>query len=325
MPGVSAAVVWRDGRRWTGTSGLADVAAGRPVRPETEFALASISKTFVAALVLVLVEEGRLDLDEPIGRLLPDVAIPARSRRATVRQLLDHTSGLPDFFLHRSIDRALLADPTRVWTATRALRYVGAVRRDPGEGWRYSNTNYLLLGLAVERLTGRPLATELRTRFFEPLGLRRMYVQVAERPRGPTARAYRFASGARTAKPVDVSDGRAMPFTSVVTAAGAAGSIAGTAEDVARWALALYGGEVLTARSLAEMVAPTVVGEPTEAGGPTEPGEPPGGPPIPYGLGVQTVAVDGWPALGHSGRFLGMRGVVRYLPDVGVAIAVLTN
>jgi D-alanyl-D-alanine carboxypeptidase len=291
-------------------SGLADVAGAVPVTPDTAFSIASMTKTFVAALTLSLIEDGRFGLDDPVAGLLPSVAIDAR---ITVRQLLDHTSGLHDFFLAPGIDRALRGAPAAAWTADQALGYVGKPYFAPGMGWHYSNTNYLLLGLIAERVSGRSLAAELRARFLDPLGLSSAYVQVAESPRGPTAHGYRFDGPGSTLPAIDLADGTAaMPFTSVVTASGGAGALAADSGDVARWGRLLYGGDVLPPASFALMTAEVDLVTTY-------------GPLIPYGLGVQAVDIAGHPTLGHSGRFLGFRGAVRYLLDEEVSIAVLTN
>jgi D-alanyl-D-alanine carboxypeptidase len=310
LPGVSAAILFADGSIWTGTSGLADVAAERPVTPDTEFAVASISKTFLAALILELAEEGTLELEAPVRDYLPDLAIdPA----ITVHQLLDHTSGLHDFFYDPDIDKALLADRERVWTAEDSLAYVGKPYFKPGKGWHYSNTNYVILGLLAEAVGGAPLATQLHARFLAPLGLDHTHYQAVDEPLGPLARAYRFDGPGLDEPAVPLTDGtEVVPFTSVVTAAGSAGSIASTAEDLVTWARALYGGRILQPATLAAMVADARATAPFK-------------PSIPYGLGVQVATIDGRPTLGHSGRLLGSRTVVRWLPDEGIAIAVLTN
>ena len=155
IPGLSVAILWDDGRWWLGVSGRADVAGRRPVTPDSGFALASISKTFTAAVVLQLVDEGRLALDEPVAPRLPDYPL---DRRITVRMLLDHTSGLPDFFLSKRIDKALQSVPDETWTPAQTWSYVPKRRSVPGTVWSYSNTNYLLLGELVEAVTGRALA-----------------------------------------------------------------------------------------------------------------------------------------------------------------------
>jgi D-alanyl-D-alanine carboxypeptidase len=310
LPGVSAAILFADGTMWRATSGFADVKAKRRLTQDTEFAIASISKTFLAALTLKLSEEGSLDIEAPVVRYLPDLALDPT---ITVHQLLDHTSGLHDYFYAPDIDDALLADRRRVWTTQEALSYVGKPYFPPGTGWHYSNTNYLILGLLAETVGGAPLPDQFRTRFLAPLGMARTHYQSLEEPRGPVARGYRFNGPSARLPPIPLSDGTSVvPFTSVVTAAGSAGSMASTARDLAIWARALYGGSVLETTSFDRMVAEVTATAPFK-------------PSIPYGLGVQAATIDGRPTLGHSGRLLGSRTVVRWLPQQGIAIAVLTN
>ncbi len=310
IPGASVTIVFRDGSVWTGTSGRADVAGAVDVTPDTAFAIASVSKTYTAALVLALVEDGLLELDAPARSYVPEAAIDPG---ITIRQLLDHTSGLDDYFLHPPIDRALQAEPDAFWSVRRTLKYVGKAYFPPGRGWHYSNTNYLYLGLIAERVGGAPLATQLRSRFFVPLDLGMTWYQAVEDPSGPLAHGYRFANASRGAPPIDLSTKVPVaPFTSVVTAAGGAGSIAATSSDVARWARLLYTGRVLGAEMTAAMLD-GVAGTATYR------------PRVPYGLGVQAFPIDGRLAVGHSGRLLGFRSAVRHLPGEGVTIAVLTN
>ena len=304
------AILFPDGTTWLGTSGLANIRTGEEVEPDTAFAVASISKTFTAALIMRLAQDGKVDLAHPAAQYLPELRI---DRRVTVRMLLDHTSGLRDFFFNPKIDKALLADRGRTWDAARSLKYVGKAYFKPGKGWHYSNTNYLVLGLIAERVGGRSLASQLESRFFGPLDLDHTFEQIDGSPGGPVAHGYRFDGASTKLRPVDLSDGTTMaPFTSVVTAAGAAGSIASTPKDLVRWVGALYGGAVLDPPSLAAMTGDVALTAPKS-------------PTIPYGLGVQAVTVDGHPTLGHSGRLLGFRAVVRWLPTERVAIAVLTN
>lgn len=310
IPGVSVTILWPDGRSWTGVSGLANVATGQWVTPDTEFAIASMSKTFLATLILSLVQDGRLSLDDPVATLLPGVSVPPG---VTVRMLLDHTSGLADFFMATGIDAALLANRDASWTVAQDLAWVGKPLFAPGRGWYYSNTNYVLLGLIAEKVGGRPVSAQLRTRFFEPLGLQHTYVQLAEEPRGPTTHGYNFTVAGRAATPMDLADGTdAMPFTSVVTAARSAGNIASTSADLAAWARAVYGGQVLDPATLALAVADQKRTAPFH-------------PTVPYGLGIQVTKINGHVAYGHSGRLLGFRGELRYLPADGYAIAIVTN
>jgi D-alanyl-D-alanine carboxypeptidase len=310
IPGISAAIIMPDGSTWLGVSGLADVSTGRPVTRSTSFAIASISKTFTAALILALAEEGRIDLDAPVRKYLP--TLKKVGSRVLVRQLLDHTSGLRDYFFHATIDRALLSDRDRRWDSADALRYVGKAYFKPGAGWHYSNTNYLVLGLLAEAVEGKPLGHQIRERFLRPLDLDRTWYQPGEPAEANVAHGYRFTSTARSAKPIDLSDGTPIvPFTAVITAAGGAGGYASDAHDLARWARALYGSSLLAPETVARMTDDTATAAYKAR--------------VPYGLGVQLIDIDGHPTLGHSGRLLGFRSAVRYLPDANVSIAVLTN
>jgi D-alanyl-D-alanine carboxypeptidase len=311
IPGVTVAILWDDGRQWLGASGLRDVRANDPMTTGTAVALASVSKTFTAAVVLQLVDEGKLALDESVAPLLPAYGL---DKRITLRMLLDHTSGLPDYFLNVKIDRPLQSDPNATWTPEEAFKYVPKGHLPPGRRWLYSNSNYLLLGELVTRVTGRPLAVEIRDRLLDPLGLDKAWYQAVERPRAPGVVAYRVLDGGPgkvryvpVAKETDV-----MPFRAVVTAAGGAGSIAATARDAATWMRAWAGGRELSPGLEKQVLADVARTQKL-------------GSRIPYGLGIQALPIAGRPALGHSGRYLGIRNVVRYLPGEGVTIAVLTN
>jgi D-alanyl-D-alanine carboxypeptidase len=312
IPGVSATVMLPDGTSWTGASGLAVVGSKTPVAPDTAFAYASVSKTFTSALILQLVNEGRLRLTDPAAGLLPPLRL-AIDRRITVGMLLNHTSGLADFFLNPKIDGPLQARPSATWTTDQTLRYVGKRLSPPGVAWHYSNTNYLLLGLIAERATGQSLAAAIRTRLIEPAGLAATWTQTGEPALAKLAHGYRLPGTKLTVKPVDLDDRSGIaPFRSVVTAAGGAGALAGTSGDLARWARALYTGQVLGPAGTATLL-----------GGFTKttsylPG-------VTYGYGVQAISIDGRPSLGHSGRLLGFRSVVRHFPLDGLTIAVLTN
>jgi len=309
VPGVSATIIWPDGRSWTGVNGWADVKQHVPVAPTTAFSVGSVSKTFLAALVLQLADEGRLSLDDPVLRWLPTAAVPAD---ATIRELLDHTSGLYDFFSNPAIDTALLANRRQAWTPARALGYMRAPYCAAGTCWHYSNSNYVLLGQVVQQVTGNPVATELRRRFFAPLRLVRTFVQGAEAARGTVATSYEVLGSGSSTRTVSQGDGTAIsPFTSVVTAAGSAGAIAATSRDLAVWARRIYGGAILRPAALAAMLD---VSHSVGAGSA-----------LPYGLGVEEVSLGGRLTEGHNGRLIGAGATMRYLPDSGFSIAVVTN
>jgi len=314
-PGIQASVLFADGSQWTGVSGVADLASGRTLAPSTPFAIASISKTFLAAEILLLVDEGRLALGDRVALLLPTTLVGGApiDPRITVRMLLDHTSGLRDYLSDRQLDQAVRADPLATWTPDRALGYAGEPLAPPGKGYHYANTNYVLLGLIAEKLTGRTLAEEYRARFFGPLGLSTASYQGAEPPAAELPTAYQYRSGRLDERPADVTDGTATrPFTSILTAAGAAGSVAASARDLARWARALYGGYVIPSDLVGLMVSDAAATATLD-------------PPYPYGLGVQVLTIGGRVTYGHSGRLVGARSVVRWWPGEQIAIAVTTN
>ena len=314
LPGLALALVQGDQVVHLQGFGQADP-TGRAVTPETPFVLGSLTKSFTALAIMQLVEAGKVELDAPVRRYLPwfRVADEDASARITVRQLLNHTSGLDDFFLHTPIDKALQADPDAFWSVKRTLKYVAKPYFPPGRAWHYSNTNYLYLGLIAEQVTGVPLAVALRERFFVPLQFEATWYLAVEKPRGPLAHGYRFAGARLSSPPIDLSTKAVVaPFRSVVTAAGGAGAIAATSGDAARWGRLLYTGEVLGPGMTAQMldgVAFTAAYKPR----------------IPYGLGVQAFPIGGRLAVGHSGRLLGFRSAVRHLPAENVTIAVLTN
>ena len=311
MPGISVTMLFPDGSSWVGVSGLANVAAKAPVTTSTSFAIASVSKTFTAALVLALAQDGTIDLDEPVRTYLPEVKVNAK---ITVRQLLDHTSGLRDYFFHPAIDRKLLTDRGRVWDTADALKHVGKAYFKPGTGWHYSNTNYLVLGMLAERVGGAPLGGPGPRPLPRAAGPAPHLVsadrggQRGRRPRLPVR-----VDARRTRRPSTCPmAARYMPFTSVVTAAAGAGGLRLQFDRSGPLGRALYAGAVLSQESVDAMVGDISRTAPYK-------------PRVPYGLGVQRQDIDGFPSLGHSGRLLGFRSVVRWLPEEDVAIAVVSN
>lgn len=309
LPGVSATIIWPDGRSWTGVSGWADVGHHVKVVSGTAFSIGSVSKTFMATLVMQLVQEHKLSLDDTVRHWLPTARV---STKVTIRELLDHTSGLFDFFENSRIDPALLAHPAQVWSAALALSYMKAPYCAPGTCWAYSNSNYVLLGQVVEAATGNTPTQELRERFFDPLGLGRTFVQGVEPRRGTVATAYKLIGSVAGRRRISLADGTGIsPFTSVVTAAGTAGDIASSSLDLATWARALYGGKILEPQSLAQMLD-TSVSKRLHA-------------PTPYGFAVSKLTLGGRLTYGHNGRLVGSRASIRYLPASGFTVAVVTN
>lgn len=213
--GVTLAVV-RDGAlEWAGATGRAR--DGRtPLAADSTLVIGSVTKTFVAAAVLQLVEEGRIGLDDSARQYLP--RLTTVDRAVTIRQLLDHTSGLADLF-NDATRTGIEEHPERGWTPDEVLASLHAPWYEPGEGWAYANTNYFLLGLVVERVSGRTLAEEIGSRFGEPLGLV----------------STRILDG-RAGDPLEPA------WTTIFWGSGA---MVSSAPDLARWGDALYAGDLL--------------------------------------------------------------------------------
>jgi D-alanyl-D-alanine carboxypeptidase len=202
------------GRGWTGASGLARDGV-TPLTGDSPFVIASITKTFTAALVLQLVQERRLSLETEVATLLPEVAVPAG---VTVEQLLRHTSGIAD--LLRPLRPRLNNDTEHQFTPSEVVAAVGPVWWPPGADWGYSNTNYVLLGMVIERVTGQPFAQVLERRLLDPLEMDTS--GMLGQPEAPWL----------------------MP-PAWVTAFWTSGSMYATADDLLRWGDALYRGNVL--------------------------------------------------------------------------------
>jgi D-alanyl-D-alanine carboxypeptidase len=314
VPGAAAAVIVDGQGEWTGASGKADLGSGEPVTPETLFGIGSVTKSFVAALVLELDEEGLLSIDDRLSRWLP--AYP-RADRITLRQLLNHTSGVPDFTDVTRFWRAQRERPFARWSPERTLSFVRGSDFEPGHNQEYSNTNYILLGLVVEKATGSSVAEELERRILDPLELDSLRLQTTDAPIGRAARAYGDYDddGKRDAAPSRVT---LVPSPAVATAAWTAGAMVGTAVDLARWADALFGGRVLAPASLREMQSP-----PQCAECPRTPAD---------GLGVAKTRVliktrvlkraDMW---GHEGEIDGYRAAMWTIPSRGITVVTLWN
>jgi D-alanyl-D-alanine carboxypeptidase len=299
VPGVIARVQDGSETRLV-AAGVSDLATGAALRPDARFRVGSITKTFVATVVLQLVGEGRLSLEEPVGRRLPGLL--ANGDTITVRQLLNHTSGLFNYTDDPAVFQGLVQD--RVFTPRElvAIAENHPSTAPPGTKWAYSNTNYIVAGLLVQAVTGHPVGRELRTRIFEPLGLDDTSFPVTSGMiPGYHAHGY-VPSELLPAEFLDpkfptTPDGRFVDVTELnPSAAWAAGAIISNAPDLSRFYRALMTGRLLAPSLLREMKT-TVPTDPTNPSGPG------------YGLGIlrlPTPCGDNW---GHDGAWPGYQDV----------------
>ncbi|MER6394987.1 serine hydrolase domain-containing protein [Kitasatospora sp. NPDC001603] len=284
LPAALAAVKGRDGRTRTYTAGVGDLATGAKVPMDGQIRIGSNTKTFTAVVVLQLVAEGKVGLDSPVESYLPGLVRGdgIDGRHITVRQLLQHTSGLPEY-----VDKdAILTDPTRYYEPRELLDAAlgQKARFAPGTSWEYSNTNYLLAGLIIQKVTGRPLGEEIGRRVVDRIGLRHTYVPAPG------------DMGIREAHPKGYNrgaDGSLRDYTELDPSWGwAAGAAVSTPSDVTRFFTALLGGRLLPPAQLAQMRT-------TVAADAVAPG-------ARYGLGLVSRPLScGGVAWGHGGTIPG--------------------
>jgi D-alanyl-D-alanine carboxypeptidase len=303
IPGISAELIFPDGSTWSDADGLAQLDPPVAATPSTLYVVGSMTKTFVTTLVMQLVEQGKMGLDDPLANWLPDYPNAAN---ITIGELLSHTSGVHDFFENSSYTQLVIRDPLRVWTPQETLdSLVGPPYFDPGTGYHYSSTNFILLGLVLEQATGKQMGALLRQRLFKPLGLDHTYFQdAAHAPPAGAALGHSATTGA------DITDGTTYrPTTSEATVAWSAGAILSDVGDIATWCRALYGGQLLAPDSLAQMENYDYSPYSEET----------------YGLGTRTRLFDGERMFGHTGSLRGFYGAMWYYPDSQLTVVVLDN
>jgi CubicO group peptidase (beta-lactamase class C family) len=296
-PGAAVIVV-DDGKVvYASGQGLADVQAKRPITPATVFRLGSITKQFTSAVILQLVEEGKLSLSDPVSKFLPDY--PEHGADATVSQLLNHTSGIKSYTgipgwmeeanTGRSYTTGQLIDSFKDEPLDFAL----------GTRHRYNNSGYVLLGAIIEKVTGTPWHVAVDERIARPLGLNTIRYGTFESETPGMAAGYSEREGKQVAaRRIHMSTPHA------------AGALIGSVEDLARWAQALHHGRVVSPASYAKMIAPTTL---------------PDGTTDPYAFGLRNEEVRGLAAIGHGGGIFGFDTSSIYLPGEDLFVAVFAN
>jgi D-alanyl-D-alanine carboxypeptidase len=302
-PGAAARV--RDEHGVTqAASGVADLRSGRPMRPGLHYRVGSLTKPFVATVVLQLVAEGRLSLQDTVERWLPGI-LPYGDQ-VTIRQLLNHTSGVPDYTLEPIVRLYTFPHARfRVWTPRQLVALVADQPPDfpPGIAWSYSNTGYVLAGMIVEAATGHRLGQELARRIFRPLGLRDTFFPV-NRPTipRPYARGYSL--------PLGQEQGPLLDFTVFnPSLAWAAGALVSNLGDLERFFRALLRGRLLPPRLLAAMTTPVPTGQPGFG----------------HGLGLIVIDTPAGRLLGHDGAIPGFLNIVVSTEDGRRQVGVMMN
>jgi D-alanyl-D-alanine carboxypeptidase len=294
-PSAAVAIVQNNQIVYVHAYGKARIEPPMPAQEDMRYSIGSISKQFTATAILMLAEQGKLSLNDPVGKYIPDLT---RAGEVTIRQLLSHTSGYQDYWPQDYVPPMMLLPISAqrildLW-ARKPLDF------DPGSKWQYSNTNYVIAGLIVEKVSGKPLLEFLDQRVFAPLGMKRVDNIDLHALGAPDPVGYmRYALGPPRAAP---KEGPGWLF--------AAGELAMPAEELAKWDIGIIGQRLLKPASYAEMETEVKLKD----GGGTG-----------YALGLQVGAIDGHRVLAHGGEVSGFTAQNSVFPDDKTAVVVLTN
>ena len=299
VPSASIAVVQHGRLVYTHAFGDARLATGSSpalvATPAMRYSIGSISKQFTAAAILMLQQQGKLSLDDPVGKYIPGLT---DGDQVTIREILSHTSGYQDYWPEDYVMLSMLKPVTTQYIldtwAKKPLDFA------PETQWQYSNTNYVIAGYIVEKVTGEPLFQFLTQHVFRPLGMNSVYNSDRNPlPKTDPTGYYRHALGPLRAAPLE---GRGWMF--------AAGELAMTPHDLALWDESLIARSLLDSNSYKEMFTDVKLKDGKESH---------------YGLGVEVRDRDGHLSIEHSGEVSGFVSDNEVLPDAGAAVAVFTN
>ena len=295
VPSASLAVVKGGQIAYVKAYGRARLEPAMAAAPEMQYSIGSVSKQFTAALILLLAQDGKVKLDDAVGRYLPELT---RANEVTVREVLSMTSGYQDFWPEDYVMTSMMQPSTpqqilAVW-GKKPLDF------EPGSEWQYSNTNYVIAGRIAEIAGGKPLIEQLRERIFRPLKMTGVFNSDASRlPADDPTGYYRHALGPLRPAP---QEGTGWMF--------AAGELAMPASDLALWNISLMNRTLLSSASYEEMFTEVKLKDGKGSG---------------YGLGVQVGTRNGHRYIEHSGEVSGFVSENIVFPDDKAAVTVLTN
>jgi D-alanyl-D-alanine carboxypeptidase len=328
IPGATVAIYTPKGN-WKGASGFSNLKSKTLMRPEDKFNIASVSKTFTAATILSLVDAHLLSLEDKLDKWLPTNILNniPNAKNITIRQLLNHTSGIPDYNENPTVQNDRVAFETRDWTPEELIALVKDLpaKNPPGQGFYYSATNYNLAALVVESVTKSSFKDQVRARIIKPLGLNNTVVRPQEPLPDDVISGYIVATleQRQALSPgvtqfldtnlefVDQGNNRFYDTRVLLSRSRGygSGSIISTSEDVAKFAATLLGGKLLNPKTLKEMLSFVNTGDIREK----------------YGLGVYPLINTDGKVIGHDGQNPGYVSLMGYLPDDKIAVVVLVN
>jgi D-alanyl-D-alanine carboxypeptidase len=293
LKGISSSVTIPGQGTWFGVSGVSH--QGVNISKNMYLGIASNTKTFMSVLVLKLREQNLLNLDDSIYHWIDNYQYIDST--ITIRQLLNHTSGIYDVTTKPGYADSILSNPNRIWTTQELLvRFLSSPYFPKGQGFQYSNTNYLLLGLIVKAITNSDVSSKIRQLILNPLNLSNTFFAVEESV--PDTIAHPWANG------VDING---TPRTSLLSSAWSAGAMYSNSENMTRWYQLLFGNQVLNAGSMSQMLTFT-----PQSG-------------LSYGLGVIRYVISGRVLFGHSGSIRGYTSSFLYDTTSKTSIIVMIN
>ena len=302
LVGVSLSIRVDGVERFSFTSGNSD--ESNLVSEDMRFGIASITKTVVAATILKLEEEGFLNLEDEIGDHI-SLNSPNIDESITIFQLLNHLAGLNGYFRHPDIWPRVESDLQTAINPLEIVDYVGEPFFSPGDRYEYSNSNFLVLGLLIEAITGKTVGEVMREKFWTPLGLQEMYFGANESIEGPIATPWRDSDGDGVLE--NISDQFGPAYHSVFFTAA---DVFATASDLSNWAYLLFTAQAVSQTSRDKMVTFLSLEDPIANG---------------YGLGVRRVFLANRNTWGHTGGMRGYGSYMFYDPVSKLSIAMLNN
>jgi len=312
FPGGSVGVCLADGNCFGLAVGFSDRDTKQPMKTSDLMLQGSVGKTYAAALAMQLVREGKINLDDKIEKYLgKETWFPRlpNAREITVRQLMNHTSGLLRYEFKEQFTKDLTANPDKVWKPEELVAYILDTKPPfvAGKGWDYSDTNYIVLGMVIERVTGKKYYSLVEKRILKPLNLKKTVAQDRRVIKG-LVNGYAGTDNPFGGKDAVLENGK---FIINPQFEWTGGGMASTTEDLARWAKAMYEGKAFDAALLPQMLegypAP-ILGREAK-----------------YGLGVIIRQTRAGLSYGHSGFFPGYLTDMMYFPDKKIALAVQIN
>lgn len=304
IPGMQAYIRTADGKTWSGASGTTDLGRKRALQPDHILRVGSVTKTFTAVVVLKLVEEGYLSLEDALVRWYPDFP---NAETITIRQLLNHTSGIPEI-IPKILAKSII--PSTYWQTQKLVEIAAGEKPlfTPGSAFSYSNANYILLGLIAEKVTGKTAVQLLHEIIIDPLGLQHtFFVPYEQAPAALVPGWDRDLSHFPGMLDIGVKN------TSWATGAYTSGALISNASDLATFYEDLFDGALLSPAMMNEMTAYTDAPNPgfSEQTG--------------YGLGLMQLDIEGQELVGHVGQFMGSTAIAVVSPEEKYIIVVVCD